>query len=450
MKTSRVGLFFSLFIIFCLPKSGSAAVNNQLVTELLVIDNDTTFRYLYLYDTNGNKVLETKYSGQSDAWKRLTQTEWFYEGNDCVLQREKNWNVSSWNTSYEISYNYSGGNFISELHKSIKNNIPTEIKKISYQYDLSKKVTKLDSLKQNGQWILSQRADYTYIENKIDSVITKIYENSYLSSEYVLKNKYNETSVLTSQITRKRTNTEDDWLNDGMVNYYYMSGTTNLISQRNKIWDETNSVWENDQMIDYKYNDDNELISEEYKLWKSMYWNDVLKYEYSYDNQMLIQKSLLIPIYHKWRSMISIVYSDFDGNKANSVASKFDFWGGETGQFTTSFIPYLFNDEPTIQKANKIQLNYLLIDDTSIELIEKNKKENLPVYPNPSNGIYYIDTQIYNMNSWQLMDLNGRVLIKQEITEKSGVIDISEFANGIYILRVNCNERQFTQKLIKN
>jgi len=35
-----------------------SATDNQLITEIKVSDNDSIFRYLYLYDMQGNKVIE--------------------------------------------------------------------------------------------------------------------------------------------------------------------------------------------------------------------------------------------------------------------------------------------------------------------------------------------------------------------------------------------------------
>ena len=46
-------------------------------------------------------------------------------------------------------------------------------------------------------------------------------------------------------------------------------------------------------------------------------------------------------------------------------------------------------------------------------------------------------------------DLNGRILKNQELRNPSGMIDISELAHGIYLLKVNCSDKLFTQKLIK-
>jgi hypothetical protein len=71
------------------------------------------------------------------------------------------------------------------------------------------------------------------------------------------------------------------------------------------------------------------------------------------------------------------------------------------------------------------------------------------VYPNPSDGIYYINTQEYGVQSWVIADLDGRTLKNHVQSISSGVIDITDLPKGIYILKVITQTGQFTQKLIK-
>ncbi len=449
MKAIRISLFFALLFVLFFPQKTLSAVNDQLITELLVTDNDTTYRYLYLYDTNGNKVLETKYSRQSEAWMRLTQTEWFYEGTKCTMQREKIWKNNIWSISYEIDYDYNNGNLTNELHQVYDNGVANPVRKVDYLNARSKLVKKQAFSMHNNAWQLDQEVSFKYVGEKLDSLLTNVYENGIISKQYLAVSSYDSSDNLVNQISKQKNPTDEIWSNVDNITYIYNSGNGHLISQRNKIWNAINAAWENSQMINYEYDSLNNLLYENYKIWQSMFWKDNLKYEYYYDQQKLVKKSLLKPIYNQWRSLISIQYSDFDGNKANHVESKFDFWGGVTGEFTTSFIPYLFNDVPTIQKADKLQLNYLQVDDPTITRELLVIKDEFPVYPNPSTGVFYIDTQNYRVLSWTLLDMNGRELKNQNSEYSTGVIDITEFSNGIYMLKVNCIDKQIIQKLIK-
>jgi hypothetical protein len=211
------------------------------------------------------------------------------------------------------------------------------------------------------------------------------------------------------------------------------------------------STWENTQMIDYQYTDNSQLLSETYQRWNSMFWENDIKYDYQYDsNNLLLKKTISTPIYNDWRGLLSVNYSNFTMNKANDVTSTFEFWGGNTGSLTTSYIPYMFNDVPSIQKGESIHISYLPVDDTGLFTpVDNNTLKYIPVYPNPSDGIYYINTQNYNIKSWTVSDLKGQVLKIQIQSFQSGAIDITDFPKGIYILRVTTQDEQMIQKLIK-
>ena len=78
MKNRFSTIIIVILFIANLNSSKLFATDSQLVTELTVFDNDTTYRYLYLYNNQGSKVLETKYFKQVNTWVRKSQTEWLY------------------------------------------------------------------------------------------------------------------------------------------------------------------------------------------------------------------------------------------------------------------------------------------------------------------------------------------------------------------------------------
>jgi len=260
---------------------------------------------------------------------------------------------------------------------------------------------------------------------------------------------YNPDGSLQSQVLQE--NVSNTWTNTEMINWFYASNSSNVISIRNKKWNADYSNWENTQRIDYQYNDSVKLISETYQRWNTMYWENDLRYDYQYDNgNKLLKKTLSEPLYTDWRGLISINYSNFTKNSANTIESQYEFWGGNTGELTTSFIPFMFNSDITVQRGRSLQLSYLPVTETELSTpVDNNSLQRIPVYPNPSEGIFYINTQKYAINSWTVSDLNGQVLKKQVQSFQSGVIDLMEFPKGIYLLRVTTQNQQLIQKLIK-
>jgi hypothetical protein len=74
------------------------------------------------------------------------------------------------------------------------------------------------------------------------------------------------------------------------------------------------------------------------------------------------------------------------------------------------------------------------------------------VYPNPSKGL--LKVEISNMpasstNEMILYDLNGMELISKKNFDSYSELDISQFKDGIYILRIIINKNRFDWKIIK-
>lgn len=75
------------------------------------------------------------------------------------------------------------------------------------------------------------------------------------------------------------------------------------------------------------------------------------------------------------------------------------------------------------------------------------------VFPNPSNGLYNIRiNQFIGKVNIQVVDINGRVILNNNNVDFNieKTIDLSSFQSGMYILKVNGQELNFSQKLIKN
>jgi hypothetical protein len=445
------GLMGFLFVI-CLASNSALLAENLLITEISVLNADSTFRYLYLYNSDGNKVLETKYFKQNDNWIRKSQKEWLYDANKCVTQRERVWINNDWTISYFIDFDYTNGLLMNEVHNSLQNGTMTSYRKINYEYIQTSIALKSEFFWRNGTWELSEVNNYSYLANaKLLTLTTSDYLAGALQSSHLSTFTYNSDGNVSNQLLQTK-EAIGVWINNLFVNWYYTSAGSSLVSSmRSKKWDSDLQKWENTQRTDYAYNNSNQVVTETNQQWKDMFWGTEARYDYRYDeNGRLSNKLLSMPIYNEWRATISINYSDFTSDKANFMDSQYNFWGGTTGELTASYIPYMFNNEMVIQKAKQISISYLPSIDTGIPTNFNQKSLNLiSVYPNPSEGIYYVDIYRYDLKSWTISDLKGQVLKYHLQAPKSGTIDISDLPKGIYILRAMTPTAQFTQRLIK-
>ena len=72
---------------------------------------------------------------------------------------------------------------------------------------------------------------------------------------------------------------------------------------------------------------------------------------------------------------------------------------------------------------------------------------SLLVYPNPSSGKYIISKAAHSKNiNYQILDLNGSVLLAGTFSNDQEALDLSSFGSGIYFLKTDLG----TTKLVKN
>ena len=79
-------------------------------------------------------------------------------------------------------------------------------------------------------------------------------------------------------------------------------------------------------------------------------------------------------------------------------------------------------------------------------------QKRLMIYPNPSSGIFYVDTKVMgNIRKGSVFQMDGR-LIPGSITHHNGYItvDLSSNKRGIYILRLEDGKHSFAEKLVLN
>ncbi len=79
--------------------------------------------------------------------------------------------------------------------------------------------------------------------------------------------------------------------------------------------------------------------------------------------------------------------------------------------------------------------------------IEDNSFSNFNIYPNPTNNTIHINATGFPINNIKIYDLSGKLLIFKNYNSKINIkTNISNFSNGIYILKLN---NEFITKIIK-
>jgi hypothetical protein len=450
MKNLYTLTFLILFLVVAWPTEMLYSAK-QLVTEMLVSTADTTFRYTYAYDGLGHKVLESQFYNANSDWVRYKQTELQYAGNLCVKQIERKFENSTWVQRYVIDFTYDNERLISEIHTLFNGYGSAPFKKVTNTYVLSNLTNRKIYAWKVNDWKLAEESVHSYLgDGRLQNAIITVYNSDTISCQYHNDFLYDNNLRLSDQILRQKSQDGLTLNNVESIHWIYSQHSLSVVSQRNKKWNSDLNSWENSQRIDYEYDASNRLLAETYQSWKLMFWDDAVKYSYEYNEAgSLIKTQVLSPIYKQWRCKRFISYSNFVDLKASLLESKWDFWGGTLNEPVSTYIPFLFNEELTIKNGKRIEITRGVYTGF-ITATGGQPDHSVSVYPNPSDGVFYIDTHQEQLLRWGVCDLNGRLMKQSTGNTSSNVLDLTELEAGIYFVNVVTNKSSRSLKLIKH
>jgi hypothetical protein len=81
--------------------------------------------------------------------------------------------------------------------------------------------------------------------------------------------------------------------------------------------------------------------------------------------------------------------------------------------------------------------------------IETDPELSVAIYPNPARDMITVSCNLNAVYSVEIADINGRIIFACNHNAPSLSIDLREFRNGLYFLRVSDGRSTLTRKLIK-
>ncbi|WP_396145683.1 CUB domain-containing protein [Flavobacterium sp.] len=128
------------------------------------------------------------------------------------------------------------------------------------------------------------------------------------------------------------------------------------------------------------------------------------------------------------------------------------------GQFTGTTLPpsvtssggsmYVVFISDEALRSNGWTANY---NSTTLGINDFSQNENIKIYPNPTSGIFSIQSTLDENIKVQIFDILGKQVLKSFIINKGiNTIDACELSKGIYQLKFNNEKGSSTQKLIIN
>lgn len=81
--------------------------------------------------------------------------------------------------------------------------------------------------------------------------------------------------------------------------------------------------------------------------------------------------------------------------------------------------------------------------------VHEGLQANVSVYPNPTNGNFFIEGNIASGSMANVLDVTGKVVVSVEITNQKQNINMSAFESGIYFIEVVSGTQKAMFKIIK-
>jgi len=97
--------------------------------------------------------------------------------------------------------------------------------------------------------------------------------------------------------------------------------------------------------------------------------------------------------------------------------------------------------------------DYLAIDDIVITAggfsVESHLASSFSIYPNPATDVISVSNGVDTIENITITDINGRVVKEVTFGVDQPQINISDLAQGVYILNATSNGKTITEKIVK-
>lgn len=120
---------------------------------------------------------------------------------------------------------------------------------------------------------------------------------------------------------------------------------------------------------------------------------------------------------------------------------------GETGQTYTATVAGNYAVE--ITNAICTETSACIVVDL-LSVTEFDVLTNVSIYPNPVTTTLFIDLPEYDKASYTIQNINGQVVLKDTIKNKTEGITISGIADGVYFIELIADQKKTIKKFIKH
>ena len=407
------------------PETHRAMLHKNTANAALRLDSSTIggFCISYEYDSNGKVIFENEwYNGIHFSKYEYTYDE---QGNLILsVENTVDWDNRDQLVEYEKKeYEYDEqGNQILYINYRWNTSLNQWVAKDKYEYtyNAQSNLIFMAYYHWNNQWEISSKYEYEYDEQGNDSLIVYYYWDSNLK-QFILSSK----------------------------SEYECNEQGNRTLSIGYDWDKDSNQWAISDKIEYKYDEQGNLILYTYYRWDS----DVnqlfesTKYEYTYDEH----GNMTLRIDYNWDYDLSQLVGYFkrvsDYNLSYTCEDAIvpdNEWWKVNKNIVMENIHYYWDESLSDWGEPYITTYHYSGLETGIS---EHTVSTIKVYPNPAQHTLYIESA-ETVEQVSVYDISGRML--QQTNNPNTSIDVSNLANGIYLVKVKTAHGETSHKIIKN
>ena len=389
-------------ITFLLINLMSCMLFSQVTLDYSLMEsyNSTTSQFEnsaktdYQYDTNGNLTDRTYTYWNGSSYEISYKSDYTYDTNGNRTQEiDQSWNSTSLENSYKVNFTYNANNLVIEVLDYTWDGSQWVLDtKNTATYLANNKLDQFFSFDWDGSnWIDSERATVSYISNQIDTLIYELWDGS----QWVLDEKENFTINSTSGKIEELLYQSWDgssWINEDK-DTYVLDASNNRVTETYSYYDTNSNSWILSYKEEFTY-DTSKLMSSIHNPFNDFYYN--LGFEdFPYTNKVL-----------------ELLESDYNSGWEISGRTR-----------------HSYSDNP----LGTDEFNYF----------------DLSIYPNPAKDIISIKLNDYGNATASFFDIRGRLILNQNLDSEVSAINLSNLNNGVYILKINAENKTITKRIIK-
>ncbi|NTW33330.1 MAG: T9SS type A sorting domain-containing protein [Bacteroidetes bacterium] len=346
--------------------------------------------------------------------------------NNETSEMEQQWQWEDWSNSVLRTFSYdANNNSTNYLHKVWNNNAWENAYQASLIYNINNKRTSVlwQSWNSNS-WYNDRQYTFSYdSNNNIVSSALQYWNNNIWENSLIYTNTYDVNNNNTS-VMLQTWNDSTAWVNTSFDTLIY-DANNNETSEINYIWD--GNAWVNFLKRIYTYNFNNNLTNILSYSWNNNVWDTSSQANYTYDSQ----NNLISSQYQTWHAGNWVNYAlqsrTIDENNFTKDLSFLEWESTGTKIIRGYRTSYYFHKVMGIYNYSSLL--------------------NKSVYPNPATDLLTIETPF--KSTIEIINIQGQTILKQQLQQGKTELDVSELAKGIYILRMNSNNKTELIKIVK-